>query len=242
RGRRRPLATIPARAAPRAPGRAGRPGGRVTIRSMTGFGRASFQVGQLAFDVELRTVNHRYLDLRAKLPRVLAGFEADVRARVQARLGRGKVDLGVTTPAPVGPPPRLEIDLAAARSYLAAARELHGHERVPGELGVADLLALPGVARFVEVEVPVESLREGLEGAIDAALDAADAMRAREGAALERDLRDRLARVLALAGGGEARSGAVQQAARARPRRRARPPRPGNGGLDAARPAPERAR
>ena len=205
------------------------------IRSMTGFGRASFQVGDLAFDVELRTVNHRYLDVRAKLPRVLAGFEADVRARVQARLGRGKLDLVVTTPAPVGPAPRLEIDLAAAKGYLEAARELHRQERVPGELGVADLLGLPGVARFSEVEVPAEPLREGLERAVDAALDAADAMRAREGAALERDLRERLRNVVGLVADVEARAGAVQQAARERLRRRAEQLRQETGILDEAR-------
>ena len=55
------------------------------IRSMTGFGRASFQVGDLIFDIEVRSVNHRYLDVRVRLPRVLAAFEADVRGRVQAR-------------------------------------------------------------------------------------------------------------------------------------------------------------
>jgi uncharacterized protein (TIGR00255 family) len=202
---------------------------------MTGFGRASFAVGELAFEVELRTVNHRHLDLRAKLPRVLAGFETDVRARVQARLGRGKVELGVTTPAPVGLPPRLEIDLAAARSYLAAARELQRAEHVPGALGVAELLALPGVARFIETEVPAESLREGLLGAVDAALDATDAMRAHEGAALERDLRERLSRVLELSLAIESRSGAVQQAARERLRRRADQLKQETGILDEAR-------
>ena len=205
------------------------------IRSMTGFGRASFAVGELAFDVELRTVNHRYLDLRAKLPRVLAGFEADVRARVQARLGRGKVDLAVTTPAPVGPPPRLEIDLEAARGYLAAARELQRTEHVPGSLGVAELLALPGVARFAEVDVPAESLREGLLGAVDAAVDATEAMRAHEGAALEKDLRERLRRVLELALDVESRADVVQQAARERLRRRAEQLKQETGILDEAR-------
>ena len=205
------------------------------IRSMTGFGRASFAVGELVFDVELRAVNHRYLDLRAKLPRVLAGFEGDVRARVQARLGRGKVDLSVTPPGPPGPPPRLEIDLGAARSYLAAGRELQRAERVPGELGVAELLALPGVARFAESELPAESLREGLLGAVDAAVDATEAMRAHEGAALERDLRERLARVRELAADVASRSDSVQQAARERLRRRSEQLRQETGLLDEAR-------
>ena len=205
------------------------------IRSMTGFGRASFQVAELAFDVEVRTVNHRYLDVRAKLPRVLAAFEADVRARVQARLDRGKLDLSVTTPAPVGLPPRLEIDLATARSYLAAARDLHQRELVSGDLSVADLLALPGVARFVEIEVPVESLREALLRAVDAALDATDAMRAQEGAALECDFRERLRRVLELTADIESRADVVQQAARERLRRRAEQLRMESGILDEAR-------
>ena len=55
------------------------------IRSMTGFGRASFQVDALVFDVEVRAVNHRYLDVRVRLPRLFSALEAKVRARVQAR-------------------------------------------------------------------------------------------------------------------------------------------------------------
>ncbi len=205
------------------------------IRSMTGFGRSSFQLGELAFDVELRSVNHRYLDARVKLPRLLAGFEADVRARLQARLGRGKVDLSVTSSAPAGLAPRLEIDLDAAREYLRAARALRESEDVAGELGVAQLLALPGVACFVELELPGESLREGLEGAVDAALDAADAMRSREGAVLERDLRERLARVEELARSVESRSDSVQKGVRERLRRRADQLRQETGLLDEAR-------
>src|SRR5262245_9883077 len=202
---------------------------------MTGFGRSSFQVGELAFDVELRSVNHRYLDARVRLPRLLAGFEGEVRARLQARLGRGKVDLSVTSPAPVGPAPRLEIDLAAAREYLRAARALREGEGVEGEIGVAALLGLPGVSRFVELEVPAESLREGLEREVDSALDAADAMRAREGAALERDLRERLARVEDLSRSIEARAESVQRSVRERLRRRAEQLRQETGILDEAR-------
>jgi len=202
---------------------------------MTGFGRASFQVGELAFDVELRSVNHRYLDARVKLPRVLAGFEGDVRGRLQARLGRGKVDLSVTSPAPASSAPRLEIDLDAARQYVRAARELRESEGVAGEVGVAELLALPGVARFVELEVPAESLREGLERAVDAVLDAADAMRSREGAALERDLRERLAKVEELALSVESRTDSVQKGVRERLRRRTEQLRQETGLLDEAR-------
>jgi uncharacterized protein YicC (UPF0701 family) len=124
---------------------------------MTGFGRASFEVGELAFDVEVRSVNHRYLDARVKLPRLLAGFEGDVRARLQARLDRGKVDLSVTTPGSGGPAPPLEIDLDAARKYLRASRALCEGEGV-GEVGV-EALGLLG-ARAHRVEVPASAAED----------------------------------------------------------------------------------
>ncbi len=202
---------------------------------MTGFGRASFAVGDLAFDVELRSVNHRYLDARVKLPRLLAGFEADARARLQARLDRGKVDLSVTSPGGAGPAPRLEIDLEAVHQYLRAARGLRENEGVGGEIEVAGLLALPGVARFVEPELSADALREGLLRAVDAALEAADAMRAREGEALLRDLLERLGRVEGLVRDVEERSEVVQQGVRERLRRRAEQLRQEVGIVDEAR-------
>jgi uncharacterized protein (TIGR00255 family) len=188
---------------------------------MTGFGRASFRVGAASFEVEVRTGNHRHLDLRVRLPHALAALEGAVRERVGRRLARGKVELGVASPDGGAPPPALAIDLEAARAYLRAARELRQGEGVQGELGVGVLLGLPGVARFAEPELPEEDLRRELLAAVDAALSGADAMRAAEGAALERELQARLARVAELAAGLAERAGAVQAAARERLQKRA---------------------
>jgi uncharacterized protein (TIGR00255 family) len=183
----------------------------------------------------VRSVNHRYLDTRVRLPRLLGAFEADVRARVQERLGRGKVDLAVSAPGNGAPGPRLEIDLEAARAYLRAAVSLGRDEGVAGELQVAALLALPGVARFAEPELPGEATGRALLAAVDAALDALDGMRAAEGAAIERDLLGRLSAVAHLAGSVGARAGEVQAAVRERLRRRAEQLRGETGLLDEAR-------
>ena len=191
------------------------------IRSMTGFGRASFQVEELAFDVEVRSVNHRYLDARVRLPRPLASFEADVRGRIQQRFARGKVDLSVSAPGGAMTPSRLEIDLEAARQYLRAAADLGGERDVAGQLEVGTLLALPGVSRFAEPDVSAEELQSGLSRAVDSALEALEAMRASEGAALERDLLARLSRVEELVDLLEQRAGAVQDSVRERLQRRA---------------------
>lgn len=205
------------------------------IRSMTGFGRASFSMREARFDLEVRSVNHRFLDARVRLPKPLAGFESDVRAAIQARFERGKVDLTV---AALGGDPKatkLEIDLAVAQQYLRAAAALRAEQGATGELGVASVLALPGVARFSESELPAEELRAVLFVALEQALEALDAMRAAEGAALERDLHARLERVLELTAFLEQRSGLVQQAVRERLRKRAQQLEQETGLLDAAR-------
>ena len=185
---------------------------------MTGFGRAAFSLGEVGFDVEVRSVNHRHLDVRVRLPRMLAASEFKIRARVQKRLSRGKVDLTVVHPGSGGPPQRLEIDLAVAEQYTRAAEAL---ARLPGALDVGTVLALPGVAHFVEPEIPTDALERALEGAVDAAVDALEAMRATEGAALHRDLIKRSARVAALAESLGQRADVVQEAIRKRLRKRA---------------------
>jgi uncharacterized protein (TIGR00255 family) len=186
---------------------------------MTGFGRASFQVGDLPFDVEVRSVNHRYLDVRVRLPRLLAAFETEVRGRVQARFARGKIELSVNTPAGAQQNAQVEVDLAVASQYQSAAKALHA-EGAAGRLDVGTLLTLPGVARFVEPELSADALEQALGGAIGAALEALEGMRAAEGEALQRDLQARVSDVEERAARIGARSGEVQEAVSERLRRR----------------------
>jgi len=106
---------------------------------------------------------------------------------------------------------------------------------VPGSLDVRGLLGLPGVARVVDRELAEEAVRAPLAAAVAAALDSLEAMRAAEGAALDRELRGRLERIGALVEGIEARSAEVQRAVRERLRKRAEQLRDEVGGLDEAR-------
>jgi uncharacterized protein (TIGR00255 family) len=205
------------------------------IRSMTGYGRSAFNVEGVGFEVEIRTVNHRYLDVRVKLPRLLSDRELDVKARVKGVLSRGKVDLGVAMAGGAAPTQRLRLDLETAHQYVEAARTLAESASVTGSLDVTSLLSLPGVARFEERELSVEDLGEGLLDAVGRALDALDSMRRQEGEALAREFAERLARVRELAGALESRSAAVQEAVRERLRKRAESLRQETGLLDEAR-------
>jgi len=204
------------------------------IRSMTGYGRGIFELAGTAFDVEVRAVNHRFLDLRVKLPRALAGFEPAVRERVQGRFARGKVEISVQAPAGAPPGTRIEVDYEAAGRYLEAAREIERRFGLAGGLEADDLLALPGVSRVVEAGVDAAE-GDALAAGVDAALAAAADMRDAEGQGLEREFRERLARVTGLVGALEARSGSVQETTRERLRKRARELEAETGLLDEAR-------
>jgi uncharacterized protein (TIGR00255 family) len=205
------------------------------ILSMTGFGSASFRCGETAFEVEIRSVNHRHLDARVRVPRVLSSLEPELRTRIQARFDRGKFDCSIASPEGSAPAPKLEIDYGAARAYLDAARRLTRTAGARGELDVAGLLALPGVSRFVEPEVTPEAVREACNNALDLALDALGAMRQQEGESLCRDMQQRLATVLELASVLEGRAADVVQSVREKLKRRARQLESETGLLDEAR-------
>ncbi|MFI5315953.1 MAG: YicC/YloC family endoribonuclease [Myxococcota bacterium] len=179
-----------------------RPAGTRLRRSMTGFGRAD---GPDGIGAEVRSVNSRHLEVRARLPRELAALESEVRGAASRHFERGQVEIAVRLPREGAFAPRLEIDLEAARSYARAAEELAHDLARPEELAVASLLALPGVSRMREPELETESLAAAVLETIERACAATVEMRAREGESLERELRGRLDRIEALLVAVEAR-------------------------------------
>jgi uncharacterized protein (TIGR00255 family) len=190
---------------------------------MTGFGRARREVAGLGLEVEVRSVNHRHLDLRVRLPRVLIDQETAIKKRIQGELSRGKVDVtvGLTTGDSAA---TLEIDEGIAAQYVAAAealRERHALGADGGALDVAALLGLPGVTRVVETEVDPEILESPLHEGVAEAIEALIAMRAAEGESLSIEVEGRLERVAELASAFQARAGEVLALAKQRLHKRA---------------------
>ncbi|MBW2382773.1 MAG: YicC family protein [Deltaproteobacteria bacterium] len=205
------------------------------IRSMTGFGRATFEIAGRPFEVEIRTVNHRHLDSRIRLPRLLADQESLVKSLVQGGLSRGKVDVNISAGDGPVAGTALKVDEDLAGHYVGAARALSEAHGLPLELDAATLLSLPGVTRFSEAEMPTDTLVDALRGGVDAALAGVTEMRAAEGAKLAEEFEKRLGTVLELVDFFQARSGEVLEAARERLRKRTEQIRKETGLLDEAR-------
>ena len=162
------------------------------MQSMTGYGsgRAALGEGQVVLDI--RTVNHRFLDVRVHLPSRIQSRAPTVERVLRARLGRGRVDVSGRLEGQTLPQPTLDLDRArAVYAELAALRDaLHPDEPVPLSLlsSVPDLF----VIRRATDET---ALDQALEEAAESACDAVVAMRVSEGKALASELRAQLSRL-----------------------------------------------
>ncbi len=157
---------------------------------MTGFGRSEFQVAARQYRVRVRTVNHKGLDLRCRLPGEFHAFEGELNRLLRERLGRGHVELGVSIEKGFSSGRgTLGVDSEALDSYRSVWETIAG---VGTAVDPQWLLAQDGVMQFTPQELDEGSLKSGLFQAVQEALDAVVESRGREGAALAEELRERL--------------------------------------------------
>ncbi len=188
------------------------------MRSMTGFGLGEVSLGAGKLAVEIRGVNHRFLDVRVRVPRELGDMASFVEQVARERLTRGRYEVAVRVDGLALGAPVLDRD--RARAAFRALAELRD-ELAPGtDVPLSLLGAIPDL--FVSsAEREIERVREATRAAFEAASKALDTMRAREGAALGDDLIRRLESVRRLAREVARRSPDVVEAHRKRLRERA---------------------
>jgi len=161
------------------------------IKSMTGYGRAVETVNGREFTVELRSVNNRYLDCTVKLPRSVSFAEEAVKQAVKASISRGKVDVYITIRSENGADAQVTLNTAMVEGYLAAMEQMAAKYPVKNDISVSLLSRMPEVFSVEKPEVDEEQLLADLMSVVNKALEGYDAMRTREGQALENDLRSR---------------------------------------------------
>lgn len=164
----------------------------MAIFSMTGFGRGEIVEDGRKVTVELGTVNRKQFDCNVSLPRELVSLESKLQALLHARILRGYVKGSVTLTAAEATSTALP--LASLKAELAALRAAAPELKLKDDLKLSDLLRFPELFRSsLGDEADPLTLWPTIEKAASIALDQLTAMRAREGAALEKDLRDRFA-------------------------------------------------
>ena len=166
--------------------------------SMTGYAQARAETTDLALRVSVKSVNHRFLDLKMRLPEGLEQYEPRLRQVVRERIHRGHVELQVSAEPRTAA--TIQVNQELVKAYLRAAETLRQETRAAADVDVVALLRLPGVISGLGVAAPQseesqEQLARALEACLRDALGKLDEMRRAEGAHLIEELRGRLTKI-----------------------------------------------
>src|ERR1700693_1387498 len=181
------------------PARAGQPSAETAeCVSMTGYAQARGEQNGWALRVSVKSVNHRFLDVRFRLPEGFDVYELRLRQIVRERIHRGHIDVNVNVQPGAAAPVQVNRDLLQA--YAQSAEELRRQLGSDAGLDVVSLLRLPGVIGGLAPPLPEndedqDQLGKALDACLREALTKLDEMRHAEGRHLAQELRSRLARV-----------------------------------------------
>ena len=162
------------------------------IRSMTGFGSADLERDGQRLSAEIRSVNHRYCDVSIRAPKVVSLFEDQIRQLIQERFSRGKFNLSVSWSGAGEEGEVLKLNETVADRYVALLEQLRQRYGIDGGIDMRTLAQLPDVFAWEHTALSDEQTWELVKKVVNAACDNMEAMKAREGQALAKDLESRL--------------------------------------------------
>jgi len=164
------------------------------VKSMTGYGiaMADLPVGKVS--VEVRCLNHKYLDLSLKLPRGFFPWERKVRDLVRERIARGRVDITVKLQRSAAQMPQYQMDpdMALAQTYVQCLREMQDRLGLAGEVTIDHVAAVREILSFQEQDYDIEEYWTECRSVIVRALEVVDDFRRREGVVLGEDVSIRI--------------------------------------------------
>ena len=176
------------------------------IKSMTGFGRCELSEGERKVSVEIKTVNHRYLDVAMKMPKKLNFFDSAIRTVLKEYLQRGKVDVFVTYEDLSESNVSLVYNQKVAEQYVKYFRQMEEQFGLENDMKVSVLARCPEVLVMEEQQEDEEEIWQLLEKAVRGACEKVVETRVREGEALRCDLLAKLDEMLRMTAFIEERS------------------------------------
>ena len=186
------------------------------IKSMTGYGRGQQIIDGREITVEIKSVNHRYFEFSARVPRAYGYLEEKLKSFVQSKVSRGKVDVGVTIFNIEGKDAQIEVNQSIAVGYIDALRNANETIGLNDDLSLSQLIRLPDIFNVVKTTEDEEVIWNLVKIVAEEALNNFVSMRETEGHKMKDDIKSRLAYISELVRKVEERSPMVTEAYRER--------------------------
>ena len=161
------------------------------IKSMTGYGKSSLAINLREYQVEMKTVNHKYIDLSIKLPKVISYLEDDIRKIVTSQIKRGKVDIFVNFENYSKEGNNVKINTELAKMYIDQLKKLAEAENLSSNIEVTEITKLPDVLT-IKNEIDENQIKSELLGIINETIKQVMIMRENEGKKLYEDINHKI--------------------------------------------------
>ena len=164
------------------------------IRSMTGYGKASLSVEGREYQVEIKSVNHRYLDINIKMPRTLGYLEETIKKQISEKIKRGKIDVFITFENNSQEGRDIKINKELAKIYINQLKELAQEENISSNIEVIDIAKFPDILT-IKIEQEDEKIKNEILQVTKDATDKIIEMKNVEGQKIAQDLLTRIEKI-----------------------------------------------
>lgn len=159
------------------------------IKSMTSFGRAQSEEGkELSFSIEMKSVNHRYLDINIRMPKIMLSLEEKIRNIISKRLNRGKVDVFINYKNYGSACGKPVLNMELAREYYECLKEIQNNLDTIDDISTTKIARFPDVITVSEPEENLDDIFHEIAPLVESALNLMEEMRIREGEKLKEDI------------------------------------------------------
>ena len=164
------------------------------IKSMTGYGKSNLSINSREYQVEIKTVNHKYIDTNIRMPRAISYLEEDIRKLITSKLKRGKVDISITFENYSKDGNDIRINTELAKMYIENLRKLAEDENLSSNIEVTEITKLPDVLT-IKSNLDEKQIKEELLQVVEDAINQLIDMRKNEGKRISDDILAKISQV-----------------------------------------------
>ncbi len=161
------------------------------MKSMTGYGKANLKIEEREYQAEIKSVNHRYLDISVKMPKILSYLEEEIKKEIATQVKRGKIDVFITFENHSTQGKEIKINHEIAKIYINELKKLAKQEEILANLEVTEIMKLPDVLT-IQNNQEEESIKFELLEVVNQSANKLIQMRMTEGSKIAEDLRNRM--------------------------------------------------